>query len=101
MPQSPFETLLLDNIKQLHDSVSDLRDRQDAMKEDLGDRITAVGTRLTAVEVRMTGMENSMTPFREEVRKEARRWGAVGGTLTAVLGVVASLVKVSYFPSKS
>jgi outer membrane murein-binding lipoprotein Lpp len=90
--------LLVNTLNGLRASVDSLRDDQKETREQLHAAVLDNTTRVSELNVRVAGMETSMRHFRQDVRKEARRWGAVGGVFTAVLAIVAELLRTALWP---
>ena len=87
------DDLLLDKLQTLQRSMDALQSNQTATSAELHAAVSALDTRMTALDTRMTGMENSVRHFKADVRREARRWGAVGGAGAGIIAIAGAAVK--------
>jgi hypothetical protein len=87
------DDLLRDALQNLTHAVDQLRADQREMQEQVHAAVLDNTTKVSALDTRMTGMEASIRRFKTDVRKEARRWGAIGGACSAALAIVAGVDK--------
>jgi hypothetical protein len=73
MPLS--DDLLLEHLRGLRSSVDKLQVGQDELHATVGQ------------------IQQDMVTFKDETKKEARKWGAVGGAFTTAAAIVVSVVK--------
>jgi outer membrane murein-binding lipoprotein Lpp len=92
------DDLLINALNEVHASVDSLRGDEKETREQLHAAILENTSRVSELNTRMAGMETNMHHFRQETRKEARRWGAVGGVFTAVLAILAELLRNLLWP---
>ena len=94
----PYEAFILDGIKALREGVQGLQKDQTDMKNQLHGAIMDNTNRVSELNARVAGMETTMTQFRQDVRKDAQRWGAVGGVFTAGLAIIFELLRAAFWP---
>lgn len=87
------EDLLVQALNGLREDVQALQGKQDTMKDELHAAILDNTVKTTALEGKVKDLDTGMRHFKTEVRKEARRWGAVGGFCSTAVAIVAALVK--------
>jgi hypothetical protein len=94
----PYEAFILDGMKALREGVQGLQDGQIVMRDQLHAAVLDNTNRVSELNARVAGMETTMTQFRQDVRKDARRWGAVGGVFTAALAIIFELLRNVVWP---
>jgi hypothetical protein len=87
------DDLLLKALNDLTNSVECVRTEQGAMKDQIHAAVLENTGKVSALDSRMTSVEATMRHFKSDVRKEARRWGAVGGACSGALAIIIALLK--------
>jgi hypothetical protein len=67
------------------------------MKDQLHAAVLDNTERIGELNARVAGMETTMTQFRQDARKDAQRWGAVGGVFTAGLAIIFELLRAAFW----
>lgn len=62
----------------------------------IGDAVTNQTAQIAVLDERMQNLEKRMLNVQSSVKKEARKWGAVGGAATGLAGIVAALAKLAF-----
>lgn len=98
----PPDQLLLDALRDLRGAVDGLRGEQSKLKDELHaavlDHTVRIGhmeTKVALQDQKQIQQEQGLRGFKLELRKDARRWGAIGGAGTgfvAVLGVILKAI---------
>jgi len=99
----PPDQLLLDALRDLRGSVDGLRGEQSKLKDELHaavldhtERLGHMETKVALHEQREAQHEQGQKAFRLELRKDARRWGAIGGAGTGMMAVLGVIVKAVF-----
>lgn len=84
---SSADPFLIETLRDLRTAVDRVDTKQDLLKEQMEGIVWPLAGRMTA-------LETKQAVFTEEVKREAQKWGAAGGIITAATACVAALVAV-------
>jgi len=89
------DPLLLDTLRNLRDAVERVQDGMDQMRDRLDVVANSMDRRLSdevkPLSLRITVLEQGQEDFHMEVKRDARKWGAIGGA-SALLTAAATAV---------
>lgn len=87
------DDLLLNTLRTLQASVDNLQSTHNAMQSELHAAVLDNTKQITALDGRVAGVEHNMRRFKADAKKEAIRWGTVGGAAASAGAIIVALVK--------
>jgi len=77
----------------LRDTIKRIDGTLETVRQNQAELITNNADRLARMEARLDKVEDRVARAHSELKREARRWGAVGGFTSGLLAILAACIK--------